>query len=249
MDVEAPRVTPRQRRRADKLERILDTAFTLVVRDGVDAFTIRDLAQEMGFAVGAVYRYYRSKDALLAALQVRVIRALGASIERQRAGAAALADDRGLDPRPADLLALISVGTLYARLSSTDPETFQLLSMVLGDPRRLLEDEDASEVVHAALSVLTQVSELFERAAARGALEAGPPLDRAVVFWSALQGLAQNEKLQRVAPRQLDGARLVPELITTLLRGWGATRDDLDRATTHQSKHPQPQLQLQGSAP
>lgn len=46
-------------------ERVLDTAIGIADRDGVDALTMRGLAQELGVEAMSLYHYVRSKDELL----------------------------------------------------------------------------------------------------------------------------------------------------------------------------------------
>jgi AcrR family transcriptional regulator len=49
-------------------ERILDTALALVTRDGLDALSMRRLAQDLDVWPMSLYRYFHDKDELLAAL-------------------------------------------------------------------------------------------------------------------------------------------------------------------------------------
>ena len=58
----------REKRREATIERIVDTALHLLETEGYEGLTIQRLAKELGYAVGALYRYFRSKDALLVAL-------------------------------------------------------------------------------------------------------------------------------------------------------------------------------------
>lgn len=55
-------------------ERILDKAHALVRRDGVEALSIRQLAQRLQVTPMAIYRHFDDKDALLSALLDRFIR-------------------------------------------------------------------------------------------------------------------------------------------------------------------------------
>jgi AcrR family transcriptional regulator len=49
-------------------ERILDTALALVARDGLDALSMRRLAQDLDVWPMSLYRYFHDKDELLVAL-------------------------------------------------------------------------------------------------------------------------------------------------------------------------------------
>jgi TetR/AcrR family transcriptional regulator, cholesterol catabolism regulator len=70
LDVEA--LTPNQ---AARRQRVIDSAMKLAADGGYDAVQMRDVASEAGVALGTIYRYFTSKDHLLAACQVAFARA------------------------------------------------------------------------------------------------------------------------------------------------------------------------------
>jgi TetR/AcrR family transcriptional regulator, cholesterol catabolism regulator len=55
--------------------RVIDAALRLGADGGYDAVQMRDVAGEAGVALGTIYRYFASKDHLLAACQVEFARA------------------------------------------------------------------------------------------------------------------------------------------------------------------------------
>ena len=62
-----PHVKPRTRGRPPRLDRaqIVDAAYGIVEREGVDALTVRRVARELGAAPMALYRHVADKNALL----------------------------------------------------------------------------------------------------------------------------------------------------------------------------------------
>jgi AcrR family transcriptional regulator len=62
-------------RRASTLtpERIVDAAVMLLDAEGLDAFTMRRLGDELGTAAGSLYRHFESRDAVLVAVHDAVI--------------------------------------------------------------------------------------------------------------------------------------------------------------------------------
>lgn len=58
------------RSQAARRKRVVDTAMTLGAKGGYDAVQMRDIAREAGVALGTIYRYFSSKDHLLAAALV-----------------------------------------------------------------------------------------------------------------------------------------------------------------------------------
>jgi len=67
-------------------DRIDAAALALFVRAGVDAATTREIAAEAGVSEGALYRHYRSKDAMAVALFMGVHRRLSQLVEEAAAG-------------------------------------------------------------------------------------------------------------------------------------------------------------------
>lgn len=66
-----------ERRRAPRNslnpDRILDAAVTLLDRDGIESFTMRALAEQLGVATMAVYSYFKGKDEIHDAVALRLL--------------------------------------------------------------------------------------------------------------------------------------------------------------------------------
>ena len=69
MTVNTETLTPNQ---AARRGRVLDAAMALAAEGGYDAVQMRDVAAEPQVALGTIYRYFSSKDHLLAACQVEL---------------------------------------------------------------------------------------------------------------------------------------------------------------------------------
>ncbi|HEX6746860.1 MAG TPA: TetR/AcrR family transcriptional regulator [Longimicrobium sp.] len=63
---------PRQARSRETLSRLLDAAEAVLAEGGLDAATVPGIAQRAGLSVGAVYRRFADKDALLRAVYFRM---------------------------------------------------------------------------------------------------------------------------------------------------------------------------------
>ncbi|MEU4520354.1 TetR/AcrR family transcriptional regulator [Amycolatopsis sp. NPDC024027] len=68
MTNEPPAMSRRERLRAQTFQEIEDTSFAIIDTDGVHALTIAALARSMAMSAPAVYRYFASRDALIAHL-------------------------------------------------------------------------------------------------------------------------------------------------------------------------------------
>ena len=66
---------------AARRTRVLDAALSLAAEGGYDAVQMRDVASRAQVALGTIYRYFASKDHLLAACQLETWRAIGQRID------------------------------------------------------------------------------------------------------------------------------------------------------------------------
>ena len=64
----APRPGVRERIAEERRQEILEAAYRLFVRRGLEGATMQDIAAEVGLTAGALYRYYGSKDSLTEAV-------------------------------------------------------------------------------------------------------------------------------------------------------------------------------------
>ena len=219
---------PHARRRDDKTTAVLDVAMDLVAREGLEGVTLQRVAQRLGIVTTAIYRYFPSKDALLAALQRRAVADVHAHLVEEIAVAA-----KGVSriaPEVGALAKVVHAARTYLALSQTRPETFRLLAVLIGDPRILIADDDARETVPLVTALLSDMGRLLSEAESVGALEPGDALARTLCLWATLHGLSQLEKLRRVAPHAPAATVLGDASITSVLRGFGATPAHLSRA-------------------
>jgi TetR/AcrR family transcriptional regulator, cholesterol catabolism regulator len=88
--VDAGMLTPNQ---AARRTRVLDAALELASEGGYDAVQMRDVASRAQVALGTIYRYFSSKDHLLAACQVEMWREQAERLQ-QRPPSGATASER-----------------------------------------------------------------------------------------------------------------------------------------------------------
>jgi len=217
------------RRRTEVTARVLETALLLLARDGYEGLTMHALARELGYTVGALYRYFPSREALFVAAQTQVLGALRASLEADETRLAAAAGRWGPEVRA--LASLLTLARGYADFAAARPAAWHLLAVSVGDPRELIAPEAGGPMVEAVSGLLGWCAARVEAATEAGALTAGAgpagtSLARAVLLWSTVHGALQLRKLGRfgmpgVSPLALPGA-LVDEAAQTLLRGFGA---------------------------
>lgn len=227
----------REKRREATIERIVETALRLLETEGFEGLTIQRLAKELGYAVGALYRYFRSKDALLVALLHRVMDRIGADMQ----AAIALLDERqvadggqpGDDELTSDqgLMRLLAVCHVYVGFARQRPAEYGLISTLIGDPREFLATEAAAPIVPALIRLQLTLSGVIDGAVKAGALSPGDPRQRGVILWAAMQGVLQLRKLGRFGVAGVELEALVPVALRTLLLGWDADAGQIDRLT------------------
>lgn len=200
----------------------------LVASEGLEALTIHRLARELDYVPGALYRYFSGKDAIVAELQRRVVAELH---ERFRAAQDEWqsAAPRVCGPEQA-LFELLAAARFYASLPVVVPERFRLLSLLLGDPRQLIQSEEAVKTAPFVMAFLGDVKALFDAAKQTAALSGGRSMQRTLVYWSALHGVLQLDKLARFDDKNIVPVELAMQLAHTLLAGWGAEPTALEVA-------------------
>ncbi|MEH6675761.1 TetR/AcrR family transcriptional regulator [Phenylobacterium sp.] len=91
------RKTPRQKRAAETVAVILEATAQLLERDGLEGFTTNAVAERAGVSIGAIYRYFPNKRALMHALAERESALHGEEMQRLlQANGSGLAPDRAL---------------------------------------------------------------------------------------------------------------------------------------------------------
>lgn len=230
----------REKRREATIERIVDTALHLLESEGFEALTIQRLAKELGYAVGALYRYFRSKDALLVALLHRVMDRVGedmtAGLERVERERRERLDGAGeLDSIPLTasegLLRLVVVCNVYVAFAQSRRAEYGLISTLIGDPREVLATDAAAPIVRSLIRLQLMLTGVIDDAVRAGALAPGDARERGVVLWSAMQGVLQLRKLGRFGVAGFELDRLVPIALRTLMIGWGADPKLIDELT------------------
>jgi AcrR family transcriptional regulator len=225
-----PSVSGWDRRRTETAARVLDAAERLASEEGVEALTMQRLGAELGYRAGALYRYFPSKDALIAALLVRILRDVGVMMRAASTDAEGLAL-RARRPMSAEarlLLPLVLSARGYLLLADERPAQIALLVRALAAPRPVVDDAAAQALATATLALLREASTAFRAAREGGALAPGDDLPRVALLWASLHGIVGNRKLARFDVPGLTPPALVSELVRTLLVGWGAPREDVE---------------------
>jgi AcrR family transcriptional regulator len=202
----------RQRRRT--AAEIVDAAEEIVLGADLEALTVQRIAVAVGMTAGALYRYFPSRDAIVAAVQLRVIQRLAEAIDA--------ATEPSAVHRPLPRLGAATAAVLaFAR---HEPHRYGLLSRMLAVPQPLVGDAEAAEVLPVALSTLARVRGWFAEARTEGTLSAGDDGARLAAWWAAIHGAIQLNKLVRFSD-DARADRVARVGLEAMLIGWGAAPD------------------------
>ncbi len=218
----------RQARRDQRTEQLLDEAMKIVEEGGFDALTLHRVAERLGYATTAIYRYFPSKDALSAALQRRAVVEIQEHFSKALAEAEARVADRA--PATASLALLLVAADTYLALPRALPRAWHFVALLLGDPRPLLSNEEAAKTAVLLQAFMAEVGELFARAERTQALDTGPLAPRLLAYWAALHGAACLEKMRRLALSFPGADEVGRTAARAMLAGWGASPQRLSAA-------------------
>jgi AcrR family transcriptional regulator len=184
-------------------ERLCDVAEHLFAQHGAEAVTIRQLAAALGVSPMTPYRYFKDKDAILAAVRARGFDRHAQALERayERAGP---------DPEAqAD-----AVGRAYVDFALKNPEAYKLMFDV-SQPG----ESDYPDLVRAGeRSRRTMTLHLHDLIAA-GKLKGDPELI-GHMYWATIHGALMLEFSGKL-PARFGARRLIGELTRALAAGIG----------------------------
>jgi AcrR family transcriptional regulator len=220
----------RAQNRITRTKVFLDTAFEIVSEEGFDALTMQRLADQTDAAIGAVYRYFPSKSALLAEVQRAAIDRLTASFTLIVDRAERAFVDLGLDPSALATARIVLFGRWFVATADSFPQELHMLQILMST-REQMSVEDGMRVVPSAMALLDPVRTCVEAAIEVGVLDGREgPMDRVVTWASAVAGVLQLSSLGVYDAELFDGDRLARALTIDLFVGWGAARDRVEAA-------------------
>ena len=188
---------------ADFRERLCAAAERLFAEHGPDGVTMRQLAAELGVSPMTPYRYFKDKDAILAAVRAsaytRFAEALEQAFERER------------DP----IARFRSTGEAYVRFALSEPAAYKLMfDLMQPDWAEYPELRAASN--RARKTLTAHVEDMIA-----AGLVKGDPLKIGMILWSALHGSIELQFAGQISPEQ--GREMRREMMTVLARGLGLT--------------------------
>jgi AcrR family transcriptional regulator len=199
----------RERDRQETRDRILDAARAMFVKDGVDAVTMRAIAEKIEYTPTAIYHHFEDKHALLRELASHDLRALMQAF--QQIG-------RIEDP----IERLRRLGRAYIRFGLEHPSHYRFLFMTPSPDKSAAKktknpEEDAYGFLRQTVADAIASGRLRE--------ELADPDEVAVMCWSVSHGIVsltivfQDDEWIRWPDPEQTGAAAIDTLVHGLLRG------------------------------
>lgn len=163
----------RDSERKELRQLILEAAGELFAQEGYEAFSLRRVAEHIGYSPGALYRYFEDKDDLLFNVADE-----GFKLFRASQRAAAESGGELTETLRAMAQAYIAFGLRY-------PTYYRLMFMERPDLLFRSRQDQAIEWLQA----LTEYQDVFKAAVQAGVLRAGDPLAMSEAWWAVLHGI------------------------------------------------------------
>jgi AcrR family transcriptional regulator len=181
-------------------ERLCEAAAARFAERGYAGVTLRSLAQELGCSPMTPYRYFESKDHILAAVRAAAFARFADAMEAAAASAK--------DP----IARLWALAAAYLEFATSNPASYRLMfELNQGHPDRF------PELVREARRARQAKVDVVRDAVEAGLIE-GDAVETANLLWASLHGVVALH-LAGTLPRKLDFRRLAARMIEVLLKG------------------------------
>lgn len=182
--------------------RLCEAAETLFAERGIEAVTMRELAQALSVSPMTPYRYFKDKDAILAAVRAAAFARFAARLEAAMAGAA--------DP----LRRSRDAGQAYVDFALSEPQAYRLM-FDLNQPTEGDYPELQNAIVRARRTMTVHIEAMIQAGQLEGDAELIGHL-----FWSVLHGMLMLQLTGKLAPT-IDPVKLRQLASQTLVKGLG----------------------------
>ncbi|HTB88381.1 MAG TPA: TetR/AcrR family transcriptional regulator [Steroidobacteraceae bacterium] len=177
--------------------RLCDVAEKLFAAHGPDGVTMREMADALGVSSMTPYRYFKDKDAILAAVRTRAFNQFAAAMEEARQNA---------KPRS---------GNAYIEFALAHPAAYRLMFDV-SQPTFADYPELVAAMSRARLTMGGGLRELAAAGRFKGDVELA-----AYVFWSTMHGAVMLELAGLLEGSKLDARKIAKPAVEALGKHFG----------------------------
>jgi len=195
----------RKREKAERKAQILAAARTLLFSKGLAGTSVHGIAALVELSATAIYRHYQNKDEIIFALSEEGLQLLHADITQAVAGAR----------QPVRKLKAIAMA--YRDFSRDQKDYFTVINHFLSSPQTILPDHLKHRVDHHGEKILMQVVVAIEEGCAAGQFICADPRRFSLMFWGAINGIIQLQKIESTIFAGKDHAALYRYTVDTLI--------------------------------
>ena len=209
----------RQRKMAD----IRATALQIILELGLEGLSMHELARRRNVTVGALYRYYDSKQSLVVNLEYECLESV-----RDALSCVQFEDlDRAQPPSYA-FESLWRIVRTYLHTLADHPAHERLISGILATPTPVVLDDDRAGAVQKMFEALESPTRQIQHLMDLGIFETGDASDRALILWVTVHGILQLKKMEDVSNGLICVDTLLGASLRTLVHGWSKSVDKGD---------------------
>lgn len=208
----SPKVRANRQR---KMAEIRETALEIILESGVEQLSMHEVARRRGVTVGALYRYYHSKQDLVVQLELECLDSLRALLSNL------------VPPKPADGVdlafaerSLLQVVKSYRDALAKHPAHGRLISGILATPMSVLNPRDRSGAVQKMFDVLSIPCQRIEWLRCEGVFGPGDSMARALTLWICAHGLLQLRKMEPISGGMINVDELLRQAVADFVAGW-----------------------------
>lgn len=206
----------KERAREALRTRIVEAARDIVSQEGLDALSMRALAERIEYSPATLYLHFRDKDEILRGVMEAGFQRLSAAVEAQiaRLGANATAGERHR-----------AMGRGYAIFALENTGYFRVMFELPTVARIGRDAECAPQGKQEAAGSWCQVVETVQQAIAEGTLHIADAQHGAVISWGLVHGLTSlylGGHLSAILTSSEDFLQMLEESMDVLGDGWGS---------------------------
>jgi len=195
----------KKREKSDRKQQILGAARTLLFTKGLDGTSVNGIAALVELSVAAIYRYYKSKDEIIFALSEEGLQLLQEYII-QAVNTAASPSRK-----------LMAIAMACRDFSFSQKEYFTVINHFLSSPQTALPDHLKHEIDRYGEELLMHVVVAVEKGCDTGHFSCEDPRLFSLMFWGALNGIIQLQKIEHTIFSGKDHLSLYRYTVETLI--------------------------------
>ncbi len=177
----------KEKEKAQRREDILDAAKRVFLERGFRGATIEAIAEECELSAGAIYLYFKNKDDLYSAINMRALEFLDKQIAK-------IVDDGTLTVEK-KLKAVWDV--LYHHFAADPVSLRAILHFQLEDSLQILSHESLSRLNTLSQSFMGRIASIFKAGIGQGRFQSCNINAYADMLWSAFSGIVVWEDAKR----------------------------------------------------